>query len=69
MLITKDQNNRNKSIYKCDMCNKVIKIDELNKVHIEKPYICKKKYWDLCNRCLDKLVSSIKKYRKKMEDK
>lgn len=69
MLITKDQNNRHRSIYKCDMCNKVIKIDELNKVHIEKPYICKKKYWDLCNRCLDKLVNSIKKYRKKMEDK
>lgn len=69
MLITKSINDKSKSIYKCDMCNKEVNIKEVNKVHVEKPYKSSKKYWDLCNRCLKKLISSINKYSQKMEDK
>lgn len=56
---------RNKSIYKCDMCNKEIGIKELNKIKVERYYKNTKKYWDLCDECLEKLVKSINVYRKK----
>lgn len=69
MLIRKSFSDKNKSIYKCDMCNKKVKINETNRIIVQKPYKSSEKYWDLCNRCLSKLISSIAKYNKKMEDK
>lgn len=56
---------RNKSIYKYDMCNKEIGIKELNKIKVERYCKNTKKYWDLCDECLEKLVKSINVYRKK----
>lgn len=69
MLIRKSFIDKNRSIYKCDMCHKKIKINGTNKIIVEKPYKSSKKYWDLCDRCLKKLISSINKYSQKMEDK
>ena len=65
MLITKSLNDKSRSVYKCDMCNKEIMTDEVNKIEVIKAYKRSKKYWDLCNNCLRKLAFSIKKYRNK----
>lgn len=65
MLIKIGQNDKYKSIYKCDMCGEEITIKELNKIHVEKPYKTNKKFWDLCDDCLTKLVKSIHIYSKK----
>lgn len=69
MLIIKSPKDKSRSIYKCDMCNREVNINEVNKINITKPYKFNKKYWDLCNKCLNKLISSINKYSQKKEDK
>lgn len=69
MLIEIGRNDKSKSIYKCDMCGKKITIKEFNKIHVEKPYDINRKFWDLCDDCLKKLVRSINIYSKKNSGK
>lgn len=69
MLITKDYTDKNKTRYKCDMCNKELNNENVNKVSVKNSKEKNQKILDLCEHCLSKLISSIKKYSKKMEDK
>lgn len=64
MLININYIDKNKSTYRCDMCNRVINSN--NKITLQTRQTSNtKKKWDLCEHCYDILDKSIKKRREK----
>ncbi len=66
MIIQKDLTDKNKSIYKCDMCKKQTKLADIYK--ISKKSINDKgnnKIYDLCSKCYRLVVRSIESYYKR----
>lgn len=65
-----DKTGKNKSLYICDMCNKIINTTNRVGIHtkIGTDKIIQKK-WDLCDKCYAILNRSIIKYKGKKERK
>lgn len=61
MLKTKDNRNRNNTIYICDRCEKELRMDKdkIYSVYIKVPYESMKKKWDLCEIDYKKLCKGI----------
>lgn len=56
-----DYVNGKNSNYKCDMCHKLIKLEEVNKINCIKNRNTKKLF-DLCEKCFSKVNNSVKTY-------
>lgn len=70
MLIKTDHSGKKKSIFQCDMCNKIINTatDIRYMVSVAKPEKLRMRAfhkWDLCEHCFKILNRSIQNYKKK----
>ena len=65
MLVEINHADKNKSIYKCDMCNKRINVESKIAICTSKQNENAKKRWDLCEHCYRILDKSIEKRRTK----
>lgn len=68
MLKKIDKTGKTKTLYICDMCGKMVNMEDRVAIHtkIGTDKSIQKK-WDLCNKCYVLLNRSIIKYKKKLE--
>lgn len=61
MLISRNNWDKSKSVYKCDRCKTKLNIDNKIGIYIGLPSRQPKKKWDLCKKCYGALVRGINK--------
>ena len=61
MLVSQNNWDKSKSIYKCDRCEEPLTWKDKIAVYIGLPSRAPKKKWDLCERCYNSLVRGIEK--------